>query len=240
MGTLPKRSILSAWFGRLPEEKAAVYNACAVELESGFNLLGITLNEGLRLKDLGYLRKAREMAALCQELAERHGRLLESVLRVVERESRHVVRLPDALPFEADSFRSPAARSSCFWNGLLHRVLFSSRTRWFHKLHSLQEILGEIAQTFRQTAEEVACGFSVTPLEGWETLETLHDDWNTCLRETVVLFKCLLDTAAPQELEGLRNELAGLRAAAERQATERPALGGVVSQGSRSQEHPCI
>jgi hypothetical protein len=240
LGTLPKRSILSAWFGRLPEEKAAVYDACAVELESGFNLLSIALNEGLRLKELGHIRSARETAALCRELAQRHARLLESVLRVLDRESRHLALLPDALPFEVEAFRTPAARSSCFWNGLLHRVLFSFRTRWFHKLHSLQEIVGQVSQAFLQSAEELSSGFSLAPSVEWEALETLHDDWNTCLRETVVVLKCLLDSAASHELAGLRRELEALRSTAKRRASELLAEETIEGQGSHTQGRPCI
>jgi hypothetical protein len=240
LGTLPKRSILSAWFARLPEEKAAVYDACAAELESGFSLLSIALDEGLRLRELGHLRGAREAAALCRELAERHARLLERVLRVLNQESRQLAVLPAALPIEVESFRTSAARSSCFWAGLFHRVLFSSRTRWFHKLHSLQEILGDISTAFLRTVEEISSGISVAPCARWERLEELHDDWNTCLRETVVLFKCLLDTAAPQELEGLRRELEALRKTVERESSERLAAQEVEGQSPRTPGHACF
>jgi hypothetical protein len=239
LGTLPKRSILSVWFTRLPEEKAAVYDACAAELESGFSLMSIALSDGLRFTELGHLRSARESAALCRELAERHARLLEKVLWVLDLESRHLATVPDALSFELDSFRTAAARSSCFWYGLFHRVLFSARTRWFHKLHSLQEILGDVSRAFVRTAEEISCGFSLAPLSEWEALEELHDDWNTCLRETVIVFKCLVDTATPRELEGLRRELEALRAAAPRQASERLAAEEIESQGFPSQGRSC-
>ena len=239
MGTLPKRSILSAWFARLPEEKAAVYDSYAAELESGFSLLSITLDEGLHLKDLGHLRGAREAAGLCRELAQRHAELLGSVLLVMERESRHLSVLPDALPYEVESFRTASARSSCFWNGLLHRVLFSARTRWFHKLHSLLEILEQVSREFQQTAADLSCACSLSPHGEWESLEKLHDDWNTCLREAVVLFKCLVDTAAPNELEGLRRELEAMRAEAHRKGSERLAAEEIKSRSSRPQGSPC-
>jgi len=239
LGTLPKRSILSAWFARLPEDKAAVYDVCVAELESGFSLLSVALNDGLRLTELGHLRGGREAAGLCRELAARHSGLLESVLRVLDRESRHLAALPDALSIDVESFRTPAARSTCFWDGLLHRVLFSARTRWFHKLHSLQEILGGISRSFLLSAEELASGSSLFPQGEWETLEELHDDWNTCLRETVILFKCLLDTTAPGELGGLRCELQALRATAARHTSEHLAAEEIVCRSSRTPGRPC-
>ena len=240
MGTLPKRSILSVWFTRLPEEKAVVYDACATELESGFALLSVALNEGMRQQELGHLRSTREAAGLCRELAERHGRLLGSVLRVLDQESRHLAALPDALPIDGESYRTAAARSKCFWDGLLRRVLFSTRTRWLHKLNSLREILADISGTFVCTAEEISCGLSLTPLGEWAALEALHYDWNTCLQETVIHLKCLLDTAAPRELEGLRRELKALEKPVEQPALKHRAAAETESQDSYLQERPCI
>ena len=236
MGTLPKRSILSVWFARLPEEKAVVYDACATELESGFAQLSVALDEGMRQQELGHLRRTREAAVLCRELAERHGHLLRNVLRVLDQESRHLAALPDALPIDGASYRTAAARSKCFWDGLLRRVLFSARIRWLHKLNSLREILADTSRTFVRTAEEISCGLSLAPVGEWATLEALHDDWNTCLQETVIHLKCLLDRAAPRELEGLRRELKAL----EKPALQHLAAAEIERQDSHLQGRPCI
>ncbi len=240
MGALPKRSVLSAWFARLPEEKASVYDSCATELESGFNVLSIALDMALRLRERGRLREAREALALCRELAERHARVLDGVLRALDQESRHLAVLPEALEIEAEWFRTAGARSACFWGGLLRHVLFSARTRWFHMLHSLREIQGDVSEAFLSTAEEVSRGSSLAPAGEWENLEKLHDDWNTCLRETVISFKCLLDTASAGELEGLRRELEAARKSAQQQESNRPAAEETESQNSRTPERPCI
>jgi hypothetical protein len=207
LGILRKRSALSAWLARLSAEKAAVYEPSVRELETGYALLSIALDDGLRLCDSGNLWAARGAAGLCAELAERHGVTLCGALSTMERRSRHCGMLPEVHPLDAETFRTEAARSSCFWNGLLHRVLFSSRQRWFHKLETLQTILGDVQETFVCTAREIADGVSVSPLADWETLERAHDDWNTCLRETTVLLKCLLTTLAPGEVQELQREL---------------------------------
>jgi len=216
LGTLRKHSALSAWLARLSAEKAAVYEPSVRELETGYDLLSIALDTGLRLRDSGDLWTAREAASLCGELAERHADLLRGALGVMERRSRYFGMLPEVLALDVETFRSEAARSSCFWNGLLHHVLFSSRQRWFHKLETLQRILDDLRGTFFQTTRELAEGSSVSPFADWETLERTHDDWNTCLRETTVLLKCLLETLAPGELEELRRELE------EQRSSERP------------------
>jgi hypothetical protein len=207
LGTLRKQSALSAWLARLSAEKAAVYEPSMRELETGYDLLSIALDRGLRLRDSGDLWTAREAAGLCGELAERHAHLLRGALGTMERRSQYFAMLPEVHALDVETFRSQAARSSCFWNGLLHKVLFSSRQRWFHKLETLQRILDDLRGTFFQTTRELAEGSSLSPYADWETLERTHDDWNTCLQETTVLLKCLLTTLAPGELEELRREL---------------------------------
>lgn len=207
MGKLRKPSILSTWLARLSAEKAAVYGPSARELEAGYALLSMALDEGLQRQEAGDLRGARSSASLCRELAERHAVVLIGALGTMQRRSRHFGKLPQVTPLDEDTFRTEAARSSCFWNGLLHRVLFSARSRWFHKLSALEEILDEVREDFLATAREIADGVSVSPVADWERLERTHDDWNTCLRETVVLLKCLVTTLAPGEVEELRREL---------------------------------
>jgi hypothetical protein len=222
LGALRKPSILSTWLERLSAEKAAVYGPSARELEAGYALLSMALDDGLQRQEAGDLGGARSSASLCGELAERHAVLLIGALGTMQRRSRHFGKLPQVTPLDEDTFRTEAARSSCFWNGLLHRVLFSARSRWFHKLNALEEILDEVRVDFLATAREIADGISVSPLADWERLERTHDDWNTCLRETVVLLKCLVTTLAPGEVEELRRELEEQRQRLEQAACNWP------------------
>lgn len=220
MGKLRKRTILSIWLGRLSAEKAAVYEPSVRDLETGYSLMSVALDEGLRLNEAGELWAARRSAELCGELAERHAGLLCGALETMERRSRHFGSLPEVQPLDAETFRGEAARKASKWNALLHTVLFSARARWFHKLLTLEEILWEVRRTFLETAGGLADGASVAPERDWSTLERAHDDWNTCLRECTILLKCLLDTLAPGEVEELRRELEDQRQGAERRSSE--------------------
>lgn len=220
MGKLRKRTILSVWLGRLSAEKAAVYEPSVKELETGYSLLSIALDDGLLRGEAGELRAARSAAALCGALAERHAALLCGALETMERRSRHLGTLPEVDPLDPETFRSEAARTASFWNALLHRVLFSARARWLHKLRTLEEILWGVRGTFLETAGELADGVSVAPMRDWATLEQAHDDWNTCLREAIILLKCLLTTLSPGEVEELRRELEEKRKRAEEQPSE--------------------
>lgn len=220
MGKPRKRSILSVWLGRLSAEKAAVYEPSVRDLETGYCLMSIALDDGLLRSETGELRGAREAAELCWSLAERHAAVLCAALESMERRSQHFGTVPEVEPLDPGTFRTDAARSASFWNTLLHKVLFSARQRWFHKLRTLQEILWDVRATFLETAGELAEGTSVDPVQDWATLEQTHDDWNTCLRETTILLKCLLTALGPGEVEELRRELEAKRKRAEEQPAE--------------------
>jgi hypothetical protein len=220
LGTLRKPSILSTWLARLSAEKAAVYGPSARELEAGYAVLSMALDDGLQRQEAGDLHGARASASLCRELAERHAAVLGGALGTMERRSRHFGKLPQVTALDEETFRTEAARSTCFWNGLLHRVLFSARSRWFHKLQALEEILDGVRADFLTTTREIAEGVSVSPAEDWEKLERAHDDWNTCLRETMVLLKCLVTELAPGEVEELRRELEEQRQRVEQRPSE--------------------
>jgi len=232
LGTQRKPSILSTWLARLSAEKAAVYEPSARELESGYHMLSMALNQGLQLQDAGDLSNARAAASLCGELAERHAVLLCGALDAMDRRSRHFGRLPEVNPLNPETFRTEGAQFSCYVNVLLHRVVFSARSRWFHKLHTLGEIMDDVRAAFLHSARNIADGISLSPLADWQMLECTHDDWNTCLRETVVLLKCLLTTLAPGEVEELRRELEEQRQSVEQRPCEW--LVGEESKGEAS------
>ena len=220
MGKTRKRTILSIWLGRLPAEKAAVYEPSVRILEEGYGLLSLALNEGLVRSEAGEMRAAREAACLCGALAERHGAVLCCALSTLEAGSRHVAAVPEVEPLDAETFRGETGRTASKWNALLHRVVFSARHRWFHKVHTLEEILWHTRARFMSTAGELAEGISLAPKRDWARLEETHDDWNTCLQETIILLKCLLDTLAPGEVEKLRGELEKQRERAENEPSE--------------------
>jgi len=69
-------------------------------------------------------------------------------------------------------------------------------------------------------------------------LEQMHDDWNTCLRETTILLKCLLTTLAPAEVEELRRELEEKRKRAEGQPLEWRESRKRRARTTRREGHP--
>jgi hypothetical protein len=50
----------------------------------------------------------------------------------------------------------------------------------------------ELAVSFLASSEEILAGDSLDADNHWEALDAAHYDLNTCLRETVILFKSFL------------------------------------------------
>jgi hypothetical protein len=233
LGTSYKRAILSSWLARLSEEKAAVYERTVRALESGYGLFSISLNEALSLREEGELPGARLGLRLSTELASRHAQLLSGTLRAMEEHSRHCGSAPKVIALHPDEFRNEAAQQRAMWCALLHNVLFSRRARWFLKLGGLIGISADLETTCGPLAAQLAEGTSLTPLSDWGALEALHDDWNTCLQETVVLLKCFLTTLEAGEEKAFQEVLGrqGVPAAEDiPQWTRKPAIEVVATR----------
>jgi hypothetical protein len=86
-------------------------------------------------------------------------------------------------------------------------VLFAGRSRWFHKLESLQRIVQDLRDEFCAAAAELSAGIAIDPAAEWEALEAIHDDMNTCLREIVVMLKCFLRALPAEEVSSFQQGL---------------------------------
>ena len=192
------RSVREDWWAWLPAEKNQLFDATVVELETYYTVLSITLDEGLSLRSQGRLLRAREQASVCAELFRRLAMRLLTALRALEAHGRHFGTLPSIAPLNPEFFRGETAQRIARKNQLMSRVLFSMRSRFFHKLRNLAEAIEELEEEFRDASDEIAAGSSVHPVADWQALDIRHYDLNTCLRETTVLLKSFL-CALPNE-----------------------------------------
>jgi hypothetical protein len=195
------------WLAWLPEEKVGLFEATSEELEAFYRMLSVTLNEAFALRAQGTLVQAREQAGISADLFDRLAAPLLAALRALEDHGRHFGTLPNVAALNASFFRGETAQRMARKDSLLHRVLFSSRSRFFHKLRALAETLEEIRVEFREAAEEIAYGASVHPAAHWEALDMLHYDLNTCLRETIVMLKSFLCALPNEEVQPFRQKL---------------------------------
>jgi hypothetical protein len=204
LASSPHRSVRDEWLARLPEETDALFRASEAHFEACYGMLSVTLDEALSLGQQGELSRARAEVAICSALYENLAARLLKALEALESHTRHYGTQPAVAPLEPGYFRGWASRRSSTWNSLLHLVLFGSRLRWFHKLLTLQEIIADLAMEFRAAAQELSEGTAIDPGGRWASLEAMHDDLNTCLREMVVMLKCFLRALPAEQVKPFR------------------------------------
>jgi hypothetical protein len=168
----------------------------------------VTLNEALALRASGSLVGARECAGVAAELLNRLAGRLRGTLRALEEQARHLSSLPEVLSLDAANFRGVHSRRQADWNRLLHRVLLNSRSRFFHKVSVLDDLVEMLAREFQEAATEIAEGSSVRPDAQWAALDSLHYDLNTCQQETIVVLKSFLLSLPAEQVEGFSRRLA--------------------------------
>jgi hypothetical protein len=195
------------WRAWLPEAHDQVFRWTVGELDAGYTMLSVTLDEAIAVRCEGDLRKARLEAGFCAQLVDRFSATLATTLRTLEEHVRYYGTIPNTAPLDPANFRFPRSQRLARMHLLLCRVLFSARSLCLHKLHALRELVDELAPAFRETALELADGTSITPGELWEALDSLHYDLNTCLRETLVLLKSFLRALPEDELDTFRKAL---------------------------------
>jgi len=62
------------------------------------------------------------------------------------------------------------------------------------------ELTEDLRGTFVASVQELAEGAPLRTDQYWEALDASHYDLNTCLRESVVLFKCFLQALPLEQL----------------------------------------
>lgn len=196
------------WRAPLPEPHQGIFDLAVSDLECSYTMFSVALNEALDLRAEGSLVGARESAAVAAQLLSRLAGRLRGTMRALEEQGRHLSNLPEVLSLDAANFRGGHARRLADWNGLLHRILLNSRSRFFHKVSVLDDLVELLAREFQEAATEVAEGASVQPAARWAALDSLHYDLNTCQQEMVVVLKSFLLSLPPEQVEGFARRLA--------------------------------
>lgn len=186
------RSVQQDWRARLPEEKAQVFYNVEHRLDSLYNMFSVSLNEAFELKQAGLLTGALSTISMSAELCKRLARPLAATLRALHEHAKHFGTVPNAAPLDPENYHGPRGQRSARMSGFLDRVLFSHRLQFLHKVTTLEEMVEDLDRDFQDVAGDLAEGVCTDPERGWREAEAGHYDLNTCLRETIVLFKSFL------------------------------------------------
>lgn len=186
------RCVQQDWRTSLPEEKARVFHDHERRLDLLYNMFSVSLNEAIELRGAGLLAKALSAVSMSSELCGRLTRPLAGTLRSLHQHAKHYGTVPNAAPLDPENYQGPRGQRSARMSGLLDRVLFSHKLQFLHKVSTLEEMVENLDRDFRTAAGDLAGGLCADPERGWHEVDTGHYDLNTCLRETIVLFKSFL------------------------------------------------
>ena len=204
------RTVREDWFAWLPNEMDQLFDATRSELESSNVILSIALDEALSLCDQGQYDRAKESAIVFADLFDRLGVRLLLVIGTIKQHGSHFGTLPNVAPLASSNFRGATAQRISWMSGLLAKVVFRGRTRFFHKLESLGEIIEDLQKQARAIVIGVADGDQGGPDRAWRELEVLGYDLNTCMGETTVILKSFFCALPSEELEAFRQKLVPL------------------------------
>lgn len=201
------RSVREDWFAWLPNEMDRLFDATRGELESSNIILNITLDEALCHCESGELERAREYCDVFLDLFDRLAQDLGLVVRTIKDHGSHFGTLPHVSSLSSSNFRGGTAQRISTMSALLAKAVFSSRTRFFHKLNSLEEIIKDLQRETRSIVVKVDQGTPSFTQKAWRELEIRGYDLNTCLGETTVVLKSFFCALPPEELEPFRQRL---------------------------------
>jgi hypothetical protein len=204
---LEQRRVLDDWVAVLPREKSQLYQVVVRRWECSYAMMSVALDEALSLRASGELVCARQQVSIAAGLLGRLTPSLISLCGTLSARGQYVSKFPVVEPMNAENFRGNTGKSAASWNGILHHVLFGSRSRFFHKLRILSHTLTLLEDEFEEAASELSKGLSVQPGDCWQRLDTIHYDFNTCLRESEVVLKSFLRTLPEDQLPALAREL---------------------------------
>jgi hypothetical protein len=202
-----RRSVLEDWVAAMSREKCQLYQTVVRQWECSFAMVSVALDDAFSLRASGELVCARQQVSVAAVLLGRFTPSLTSLSDALSACGRQVARFPAVEPLHAEFFRGNTGQSAASRNRILHHVLFSDRSRFFHKLRILSLTLELLEREFEEAARDISNGLSVEPGDCWRLLDKIHYDINTCLCESEVLLKSFLRVLPEDALPALASEL---------------------------------
>jgi hypothetical protein len=131
------------------------------------------------------------------------------VIRAIREHGTHFGTLPNVEPLSAENYRGATAQRVSRTDSLLAKVVFGQRSRFFHKLYAIDEIVGELQKEMRATILGVEEERPELQDQTWKLLEVLGYDMSTCMEETTILLKSFFCALPAAELAAFREKLVG-------------------------------
>ncbi len=154
-------SVKDDWRAWLPEKKDEVFRSYVRQLEISYNMLSVSLDEALSLRQGGRLEKASQAVCVIPDLCSRFASPLVALLWSLGEHAKHHGTVPNAAPLDPANFQGTRGQRAARVSSLLCRVLLSGRSQFLNKLSTLGEMVEDLDQDFYAAAMEIAGGSSI-------------------------------------------------------------------------------
>jgi hypothetical protein len=205
-----RHSVSDDWTGSLSPAKNELFECAVRRWETGNAMLSVALSEAFSCRSQSALVAARQHASVAADLAGGLAANLAKALQYLHGFACALSGLPSGNPLNPEFYRSETARHAAEWHSVRHGILLRDRSRFLHKLGTLARITQSVAHEFDETARDISDGTSTEPDSSWTSLNHLHYDLNTCLREAIVLFKSILHATPDHAVPALQSILDAL------------------------------
>ena len=195
---LRKSNVSQDWRSPLPPEKSTTYLHNVRKLETCYAMFSVSLDEAIGLRRRGRLSEAQQVLTVTPALCGRLSRPLVTLLRAMLSHARHFRTSPKLSPLDPDNFQQPRSRRAASFNDICSRIFLSQRSQFLHKISTLLELVEDLEKAYSTASAQVSDLDCFLPEREWDLLDATHYDMNTCLRESIVVFKCFLQ-ALPEE-----------------------------------------
>jgi hypothetical protein len=193
-------SVKDDWRAWLPNEKDEVFRSYVHYLEVGYNMLSVSLDEALSLRQKCLFAKASQAVGVTVDLCNRFASPLVALLWSLGEHAKHHGTVPNTAPLDPTNFQGARGQRVARFNALLSRVLLSERSQFLYKISTLGEMVADLCHDFCGSAADIAESVSMASDTCWSAIDAAHYDLNTCLRETIVLLKSFLRALPDNEL----------------------------------------
>jgi hypothetical protein len=201
------RTVGEDWLAWIPNEMSQLFEATRKELETSNFILSMIVDEALQLCKEGQRETLCDRVVVFAGLFDRLAVRVTQVIRTIREHGSHFGTLPNVEPLCAANFRGSTAQRVSRTDSLLAKVVFGHRSRFFHKLYAIDEIVGELQREMRAVIAGVEEDDSDLQDQTWQLLEVLGYDISTCTEEAKILLKSFFCALPPEELGAFREKL---------------------------------
>lgn len=192
-----RHSVADDWIRSLPKDKNEIFEAVVGSWESQFAMLSVCLNEALSLRATN--ESFDESLKIAIPLFERLTVSLVACCESMARSGRRTRAVPLVEPLRVRFFRGNTGQTAATWNAMLHHLAFGDRQRFIQKLRivsgTIEQLELEFEKNTKQLIEQPVGESSIL----FNSLDHLHYDFNTCLREVEVVLKSFLRVQPTEE-----------------------------------------